>query len=346
MFNIIKNPIEHKDIHKKEKLQITVTSYILIAVCFVLIMSFPTVYARQDGTQGWLFAGGASQWGYEIFRKFFAEDNAIYNFCIGIYYPAVKGVVLPGAVQAYRTAYELFKIIAFLLAMSVALSRMFQKIERGQDTIQVVLMSLVSICVTGIVIINIDVIIATVAELGRRIVIMFIPPTGGEDGEEFARSLLTMFTGTETGGPFWNWKAQVSLALPGIGNYIAYFSIYVLILSKFMEIAVLRLFAPLAVYDIYDEGFRSQGAAYLKTLFACFISLAMSAFLSTMMNFMGGLLNGGISLTDTIHAAIDGNFKEYLRTVMVAPWVPCIMNLVCARMIMKTDDYAKRVVGI
>lgn len=337
----------------KTKRQITIAAYSLIAVCLILAATFPVTHALFDSTLGKLYAGWAGLRAGTVMQTYFAKNNAMYAFCVGTYNIGSNTASLPEAITVlYGTVYDSFKAIGFFLAMSVALGRLFQKFEKGQEGTQIVLYSLMSICVTGLIIMNLDKITGLIAEFGRQIIILFTPKSTKEEIATFIKALLKGYTGSEEGAEWWNLKGAITFVVPGIANVVAYYTVQIVIITKFMEIAILRMFAPLAVYDVYDEGLRSSGAMYLKRLLAAFISLAMCAFIGSMTEYMTSLLTSQAnigSLGDAGQALENlangsGGITELITSSI--PFIPTMTNFALVKMMKSTDEYAKAVVGV
>ncbi len=362
------------DTAKKTKRQITIAAYVMIAFCVILAVGFPFAKAYSSSMLADQAAAGCAKTCTEQFAYYFTDNNKMYDWCVGSV-TEDNLTALPGVFSGFDTAYSAFKGIGFVLAMSVALGRLFQKMERGQDGIQIIMMSLMSICVTGIIIMNLDKICGAIGLMGKYIIQYFIYNEDTDAGKEFANALKEAYLGAEEGATLFNIKGFLSLLAPSLANTVACYTIHILIISKLLEIALLRMFAPLAVYDVYDEGLRSSGAMYLKRLLASFLSLAMSAFVASMVGFVpamfiantyqeaggaalgvvGGVAairgNGIITAATTVLQQLlqkqaENGSDTYATASSVAPFIPTIANFTCVKMIKNTDEYAKSVLGV
>lgn len=66
------------------------------------------------------------------------------------------------------------------------------------------------------------------------------------------------------------------LAIPYMIGFISNVLIYVVLLSTILELAVRKIFMPLAILDIYRDGLRSRGMMYVKKIIAIFLKIGVA----------------------------------------------------------------------
>lgn len=321
------------------KNKITISAYCIIAVCLLLSMTAPRIFAENNDSIAATEALRSVMNCNDVFVNLLADDNTkLYDTFCGL----DDGTAFSGAFDA---ATDVFKVVGFLLTIAAAMGKLFQKYERGQEGSQMVIGAITSICIAGMVIMNIDTTTGTIGKLGQAICEQVIINPNDEESittERYAEAVLELYTGQPSGSQ--SWANEASSQLDGIGliNCLGFYGIYVLLISKFLEIGIMRVFAPLCIYDIYDEGLRSAGAMFLKRILAAYLSIAMAAICAS----MSYLVQACLASPASIENAVSKGLTEYQAAEEVAPFVPTVCTMVVFKAMTKTDDLANKVMGL
>lgn len=332
------------------KKRITIAAYCLVALCIFFAIFTPHVWARKWNMAARMAANVVKQCN-EPFIDLMCDDNTkLYDtFC---------GTEDNSMITIFSAATDVFKTVGFLLTISVALGKIFQKFERGQEGTQMVISSIASIFIAGLIIMNIDTITGAIGDLGKELckTIVGIKSPDEVDADamaDLAEALLKSAGGDTSGGLAWNLVTTVKLFLPATLNVIGCYAIYVVLISKFLEIGIMRIFAPLCIYDIYDEGLRSTGAVYLKRIMAGYIAIAMCAVVAyAVMLVPQCLISGGGGISrGSVFAWVTEMTNQltsegYQAKDHVAMFVPLVCTFTCIKAISKTDELANKVMGL
>lgn len=180
----------------------------------------------------------------------------------------------------FQNAYQTMKAVGAILCLAIALGHLFSRMEKGEDPIQCVYKTLIEIGITLLIMMNLGNIIFLLAELGFEILRLFYPLSGSEITDAQVEAFLQSVYGSPTGSSLW--RTMVNSMLQGTGatlfNRLVSILANIVIYTTAIEMIIRRMFAPLAIADIYQEGLRSSGARFLKSFFACFIKLAICQF--------------------------------------------------------------------
>lgn len=181
----------------------------------------------------------------------------------------------------FQKPFKAMKAVGFMLSISIALSHLAMRIENGQDTPESVLKTLVEIGMTGLIIMNLADILKAIIDLGLLFINWFSPEgVASSITTEQAESFFESWTGNKTGSLLWRSELDQMLASNGsMMNKLVDFGSGTILYATTLEIIIRQIFAPLAVADVYQDGFRSSGARYLKGLFACLLKLAICGFI-------------------------------------------------------------------
>lgn len=197
--------------------------------------------------------------------------------------------VATGALQALG--------IAMLLAYAIA--HMLESIEQGKDTLEAATKFFLELCFGAVVILNVNVLLDLLANIGTVIANVFtnVLQNGELTNRAAVLNLLKAVTGKDHGG-FWEWQlgCAIELIIPYALNFITKVAASFAILSILIEIAIRKIFAPLAVVNIYNEGLRSPGMRYFKKYFATALRLALCVAISLF-----------VSILITLCSAAKGN---------------------------------------
>ena len=167
-------------------------------------------------------------------------------------------------------------IIGGIWCIIVTVSRIFQALDRGQDPVESTFKMLAELCIAILIMLHCQDLINFVVELGRVVAQNIYDLTVGSttSGEKAVSDLLKAVAGADHGGIKWWIKAWAALLLPYILSLLLSLVSQFIVYSTILEIAIRKLFAPLAVADTYQDGMRSPGMRYFKKLFATLLKLS------------------------------------------------------------------------
>lgn len=251
---------------------------------------------------------------------------SFYNYMVG------SGI---GFDNAFASVTTVFKLLGAMWAIAIAMSHIFTNLERGQDPQETVFKALLEISITGIIIMNIDLLMQGIVGFGSDIVSMItglVPIGDDEKLIAMAEDLLEATTGASTGGTLWGLKAIAILILPWVGSIIAEICAKFVALQLLIELGLRKAFAPLAITDIYQEGLRSPGVRYLKRYLAVFLKMCICLVVCFLGNELMKLAN-----PNAINDAWSG--FEYAFEVIA-------IEFTCIGIMFKTGEYANDIVGV
>lgn len=180
------------------------------------------------------------------------------------------------SISGISTGADAIKGVAGALVVLIALANFFENVQKGQEEMEAVFKVIIEICVAGMFIINLNPIMTKIGEVGDYFVTQFVnDPSKGAATDSTTKQILMVLTGKDCGTFIWWTQAVITLFLPWLATLIMTIAAKFLMLQVFIEIGVRKIFTPIAVADIYREGFRSPGARWLKRYFAVFLKLAM-----------------------------------------------------------------------
>ncbi len=201
-------------------------------------------------------------------------DNPFLAITIGSY-DTGEGTIL----ASIGTFTDVLTYIAFLLMVIVALSRLVQNLDKGIEAHQAVFKTIIEICIGGIILINAPEIIALIVKLALALYSTLAgsitPAVDGRSLDDQAIDLINAAMGNHTGAWYWGLFCYVVLAIPFLGAFIASIAAKFCVYQVLIELCIRRIFAPFAIYNIYEEGFRSPGVRYLKKIVACGLKLCI-----------------------------------------------------------------------
>lgn len=167
-------------------------------------------------------------------------------------------------------------IIGGIWCIIVTVSRIFQAMERGQDPVESTFKMLLELTIACLIMLHCQDIINWVLNLGHAVAenIHNLLTGNSEDAAKQVKELLENVSGSDHGGIKWWIKAWAALLLPYILSLLLSLVAQFIVYSTILEIAIRKLFAPLAVADTYQDGMRSPGMRYFKKLFATILKLS------------------------------------------------------------------------
>ncbi len=262
-------------------------------------------------------------------------DNGVFDLAVGMY--GNNGAwVLGHSGIVNRDVFTTFKMIAGLWCMAVALARLIQNIDKGIDPFEAIFKTLVELAIVGIFIMYLERIIGIICGIGIEVIRLVTEGIGGNAtyaGAEIANdnaaaeAFLNKITGRETGTQGWRVETTIMLFFPWLLSWLIKIAARVAVYQILIEIGIRRVFTPLAIGDIYQEGLRSPGVRYLKKILAAFFKLAVCVVI-------GGFAG---TLSTTIMAEQTG--ISYCFGLIV-------VNLTCVVGMFKAGEYTNDIVGV
>jgi hypothetical protein len=148
------------------------------------------------------------------------------------------------------------------------------------------------------------------------------------EGTISGSALLTQTCGTPfLIDPLWWIEAFAVLIIPWIFAKLGQIAATLAVYSIVIEIGLRRVFAPLAVYDVYKEGFRSMGGRYMKKWFG--------ALLKVIVCLAVGMLQGRL-----LKIINDSGYKG-----LEACFAFVAINLTLVALLFKAGEYTNDIVG-
>ena len=218
-------------------------------------------------------------------------------------------------------------IIGGIWCIIVTVSRIFQALDRGQDPVESTFKMLAELCIAIFIMLNCQKFIDFVVDLGWYVAqnIYDLTAGGTASGEKAVSDLLKAVAGADHGGIKWWIKAWAALLLPYILSLLLSLVSQFIVYSAILEIAIRKLFAPLAVADTYQDGMRSPGMRYFKKLFATILKLSaimLIGFVAGQIISVSGL--GGINMA----------------------WGIIVINLTAVGVMFKCGEFINDAVGV
>ncbi len=262
-------------------------------------------------------------------------------------YPALYGEVtstnvyvgVNGTMSAVMNS-KILRYIAMSWAIVIVLSHIALNIGKEQDKVECIFKGMFELCVTMILLIKVQDIIGMALKLGHFIlnggdgfdgILTAISQSAGGGGVT-ATDYLDAACGGYDGGKLEWVYCVLMMFLPWVISLALNVFARFIMLELIIEIAIRRAFAPLAMVEVYKDGLRSPGFKFLTKLFACFLKVAMYAFISSLVLSLGASV-----LSDLIGSGghiINGTFA------FIA------INFAGLGAMKKAGDYANEVVGV
>lgn len=233
---------------------------------------------------------------------------------------------------------NLFKYIGFFIAIIIAMTRFITNVESGKDPMECVFKILVEIGIVGVFMINLSEIVDKLGQLGFYLYQEVSGSNGMLAQSTFNKAdleaILDGISGNRTGKYAWSNQVHQYLAPFSILNYGINVIVYMAVFQVVLETGLRRLFVPLAIADIYGEGWRSSGARYLKKYFGCFLKLiVMIATISV--------------ASTTVEKMMIDNFAKSLNDDSFGAIAVMVLGVYAAEamMMLKAGELANDVVG-
>ena len=264
-------------------------------------------------------------------EKALDEGDPVRRVAVGVYND--DGTWSDPGLTGITEVFTTFKMIAGLWCMAVALARLIQNIDKGIDPFEAIFKSLVEICIVGIFIMYLERIVGIAIQMGiwvtkfvnEKLAGGVLP--GEEADVEACEEFLEKVTGEKTRTMGWRMETTIMLFLPWLFSQVLGLCAQLAIYQILIEIAIRRLFTPLAIGDIYQEGLRSPGVRYLKKILGAVLKLAVVAVVGAL----------ATQLTEAI--SVDEGGLSFVMSIIA-------VNLTCVFVMFKGGEYTNDIVGV
>ncbi len=267
--------------------------------------------------------------------------------------------------NATNEIYTLFKMLGAMWMLAIAISQIFTNIEKGVDGTQAVYKTLIYIAITGVFIMHLDKIMHILSSLGNILIGFFdtikVPDTLGggtksvDDAAKFLGELIDMpevskIDDLPTGlsGLLGGIQAFCMLLIPFILSMAVALVLRIQVLGVIFEIGIRRMFAPLAVVDVFQEGMRSQGARYLKRYFGSFLKLLIFFVIIQIGNVLTAnthmLGSGAVEIADDLAAALGDLMTIHARYIVFILQT-LLVSMLEIKMLSTADGYVNDIIG-
>lgn len=312
---------------EKRKKLINIQTFIIIASAFFLVFILPTAYAKDDNTQQLAMAEQILSGPLKVVKEI--SDNS--GIFAGLWEAATGGNF--ESINAMQVIFDLFKILGAFFALGIALAHISDNVQRDQG-MDVVWKCIMELMVTFIILINLTEILDAISTTG--VAILSEIGMNGDDAtiSASAEDLLSSISsdGESSGG--WMWRAGVNaiLIVPWIISYLITIAAKFAIIQILIEILIRKVFAPLAVANVYKDGLRSPGARYLLRYLGTFLKLAVCAIITVVLPAFVSL--GGSEINGDTGAAFD-----YIFSIIA-------VNFTVVTLMLKAGEYTNDIVGV
>ncbi len=300
------------------------------------------------------------------------SENLVYNYFMGISGDkSASGKGKEGR-NVIVSVFNVMIIFGLGMACIFATGRIFTNMDRGMPPTEAILKGVREVAFVGIFILNIDLFADLIFDFGTRVESAII--TAATQGMDGTFDIWIMNGDQIRTAPSWNYTTNSANAITdhpvqllSITDYHGWFGIedfletflklvlpwlamvigkgvaLLMCYSLLIEIGVRRALTPLAVADIYGEGFRSTGARWLKKYAACFVRIGIAVMVCALGIVVMGLLAhqtfGAGSTDKDADSQLMSGMLEYLIKVVV-------VNFTVISVIGKTGEYANEALGV
>lgn len=256
------------------------------------------------------------------------------NLTSGGFFDLMVGADGQGTSSVVTTMMNLIYPIALAVLIITCSVKYYENIERGGDPKETFYKSLVSVCLIGVLALNVDGILGLAARGGILILDMAADAVAASAASDVSVSVaMSDIAGADSGGIIWWIKSVMILIIPWILTLIMQVVAQFIGFSLLIELGVRRAFSPVIVAEIYGEGMRSPGVRYLKRYLATFIKIAICLIVCGLgLELMGVALNE-MSSSGSLLAAL-----QYVFRVIA-------INFTVLGVMAKTGEYANDIVG-
>lgn len=190
-------------------------------------------------------------------------------------------------------------------ALVIAVGHHIAAVEKGADPLESIFKVIIEFSVVALIIVNTATVCNFIVETFKTITTeisggddvaraMYLPRA---DSKDVLEPYLKALTGKKSGGMFWNLATMARLAIPYCFSLLLCLAGKFVIYQIVIEIGLRRIFAPLAISEIYQDGLRSPGMRYLKKLAAamlkCLICVVVVVFVADIqMSMLHGIETG------------------------------------------------------
>lgn len=259
------------------------------------------------------------------------NGSTLYQWVIGTGSPSIKDE------KVLSTFMNGCGMIAFAIAVVLALMRYYSNVEKGADAMEQFFKFLIEILIVAILMLKLTDIIGLIAKAGTALISQLSPQQDMVTGISLKDlGLAKDDHDAKIGGLKWL-RAVAILFLPWIASYLLTIAAYFVAFSILLELGIRRIFMPFAVADIYGEGLRSPGMRYLKKYFAAFVKIMICLAVS----YLTGALDK--ILAEAVSKPSDGGGTIF--QVLGYVFMMIALNFTSISVMLKGGEYANDIVG-
>lgn len=311
---------------KKRKLyQCTALS---LLVLFIVIFMIPSAFAGSISDFPKYMLDTINSGVTNVFIDNLSADNSFYKLMVGDYTGGGKATGLSDGIKAVMTATN---SVAMLSVLVITMIRLFQELDKGGDVKESLYKSMTTMFLMGILVLNIDVILRFVVQIGEWLVGIV-----ADLHKEPTDNTITLkqITGKNKGGIIWWIQSFAILIIPWILTLLMSLVAKFMAFSILIELGIRRAFAPFAIVDIYSEGMRSPGMRYLKRYLAAFLKIVVALLVVYM----------GLEL---MKISIDKNLlnETSIKNILNYIFEVIAVNFTILGVITKSGEYTNDIVG-
>ncbi len=269
--------------------KINMFAYSAIAVVFIIMFVMPCAFAdfKCDIINGMIeqIKNGVTQVYYDFLTPSGAKSS-ILNMVIS----ESPGGLIQGA-------YNVCAAAGAFLCIIYGYMHMLTDESRGMDHKEALMKAIKQLFLVAIFLMLLPTVLNTLAKIGFYFIegianITMDPEHSGVEG--LSLDLLDHNANVSGFMAFFSFiGCFLTLAIPYLASWVMVAAAHFIVFSLLIEIAIRRVFAPVAMANVYGEGLRSPGMRYMMRYVACFIKIAIALFVAM----LNPLLLSTISVT-------------------------------------------------
>lgn len=306
--------------------KINMFAYSAIAVVFIVMFIMPCAFAdfKCDIINGMIkqITEGVTKVYYDFLTPSGAKSS-ILNMVIS---------ESPGGLIGH--AYNIAAVAGGFLCIIYGYMHMLTDESRGMDHKEALTKAIKQLFLVAIFLMLLPTVLNTLAKIGFYFIEGIASYT--IDSEAPTTLSLAMLDANADASGFMAFFSFIgcflTLAIPYLASWVMTAAAHFIVFSLLIEIAIRRVFAPVAMANVYGEGLRSPGMRYMMRYVACFLKIAIALFVAM----LNPMLLSAIAATP---GSDVGGIMGYLVCV-----VAC--NFTVLGMSQKLGEYANDIAGV
>ena len=245
---------------EKQIRQVNIITYTLMALAFVAVFIVPIIPQAYADIE--LGTGNETQlaWAKQIMTgplNVVVDTITTDSGELSLLWEKCTGSLSDIGMEA---AYNSLKVLGGLIALAIAMAHILDRLQKEADTMEAITRGLMEFFITALIIMNAGDIMDKLGAAGTEIVRYFSPGSVDNIDSMGAEELLAaLCNGKSDGGAFWRMEASIKLIIPWVLSMLISVATKFAIIQIMLEIVIRKIFAPIAIADIYHEGLRSPG---------------------------------------------------------------------------------------